>query len=79
MFASMFSMVSLPYSVMSFLGVPVDSGIIIIFAPASIHPDCFALSANLLLNMLMDLDSPSNSSCILINALLNIFMPVVDV
>ena len=30
------------------------------FAPASIHPDCFALSANFSLKILMYFDSPSN-------------------
>ena len=79
MFASIFSMVSLPYYVMCFLEVPVDSGIIVIFAPASIHPDCFALSANFSLNILIEFDYPSNISGILRNALLNILMPVVDV
>ena len=46
MFASIFSTVSVPYSVMRCIGVLVESGIIIIFAPDSIHPDFFVLSSN---------------------------------
>ena len=79
MFTSMFSTVSLPYSVMRFLGVPVESGIMMLFSPASIHPDCFALSANFLLNRLMDFDSPYNISGSLRIALLKSLLPVVDV
>ena len=79
MFASMFSMVSLPYSGMRFLGVPVKSGIMMIFAPASVHPDFFALSDNFSLNRLMDFDYPSNISGSLIIVMLKSLMPVVNV
>ena len=79
MLASIFSTASLLYFGMRFLGVPVDSIIIMIVAPASIQTDCFSLSYNLSLNRLMNFDSPSNSSGILIIALLNILIPVVDV
>ena len=61
------------------IGVPVDSGIIMIFAPAYIHPDFFALSINFSLNRLMDFDYPSKSYGIFRMALLNSFMPVVNV
>ena len=77
-FASMFSTMSLPYSLMSFIGVPVDSGIIMIFAPAYVHPDFFALSIKFSLNRLMDFDYPSKSYGIFRMALLNSFMPVVN-
>ena len=79
MLASMFSTASLLYFVMRFLGVPVDSRIMMIVAPASIQTDCFSLYYNLSLNRLMNFDSPSNSSGVLIIALLNILIPVVDV
>ena len=52
----MSSTVSLPYSVMIFLGVTLDSLIVMIFSPASIHPAFLALSDNCLLNRLMDFD-----------------------
>ena len=79
MLALMFSIVSLPYSVTIFIGVLVESGIIIIFVLDPIHPDCFSISANFELNRLMDFDSPSNSSGSLIMALLKSFMNLVDV
>ena len=72
-------MVSLPYSVISFIWVPVESGIIMIFSPAYIHPDFFALSANFLLNVFMGFNYPSNSSGSFRIALLKSLMPVVDV
>ena len=75
----MFSMVSLPYSVMRFLGVTVESGIIMIFAPDSIHPDCLALSVNFLLNRWIDFDYLLNNSESLRIALLKSLMPMVDV
>ena len=72
-------MVSILYSVMRFLGVPVYYVIMLIFAPTSIHPDCLSLSANLSLNRLMDFYSPSNSSGRFRIALLKSLRPVVDV
>ena len=79
MFASIFSIVSLPYSVMSFIWVTVESGIIMIFAPDSIHPDCLALSVNFLLNRWIDFDYLLNNSESLRIALLKSLMPMVDV
>ena len=75
----MLSMASLPYSVMRFIGVPVELGTMIIFAPASIQPDCLCLSANLSLIRLTDFDSPSKIYGSLSMALLKILMPVVEV
>ena len=49
------------------------------FAPASIHPDCFTLSANFSLNRLMGLDSPLKGSGSFMIALLKNFIPVVEV
>ena len=72
-------MVSLPYSVMRFIGVPVELGTMIIFAPASIQPDCLCLSANLSLIRLTDFDSPSKSSGSLSMALLKSLISVVEV
>ena len=63
--------------VMKFLGVSVESGIMNIFAPDSIHPDCFALSANFLLSRLTGFYYPSRSSGSLSMALLKSLMPVV--
>ena len=63
--------------VMKFLGVSVESGIMNIFAPDSIYPDCFALSANFLLSRLTGFDYPSRSSGSLSMALLKSLMPVV--
>ena len=79
MFAAMFSMVSLKYSVMIFLGVIVESVILMMFDPASIHLDSFYLSAIFLSNRLMEFDYPSKSSGGLRMALLNSLMPVVEV
>ena len=79
MFASMLSTASLSYSVIRFIRFPIESGIIMIFAPASTHPVSFALSDKFLLNRLMDFYSPSKFSGILRMALLNIFMPSIDV
>ena len=73
------STASLPYSMMRFLGVPLESGIMMIFAPDSIQPDCFSLSSKLLLNRLMDFDFTLNSSGRFRIALLNSFIPVVEV
>ena len=77
-FASMSSTVSLPYSALRFLGVPMELGIMVIFAPASIYPDCFAFYANFLLDILKDLDSPLISSGSFIMALLKSLMTVVE-
>ena len=79
MFTSMFSTVSLPYSVMMFLGVPVGLGIMMMLVPASIHPYCNAISDNFLLNRLTDFHSPSKSSGNLSIALSKSLMPVVEV
>ena len=74
----MSSTVSLPYSVMIFLGVTLDLLIVVIFSPASIHPACLALSDNCLLNRLMDFDFLSKISGSCMVALLKRFIPVVD-
>ena len=76
---SISSTVSLPYSVMRFLGVPEESAIMMIFAPVYIYTDCLALYDKFSLNRLMDLDSMSKSSGILMMALLDSLMPVVEV
>ena len=78
MFAKMFSTVSMPFSVIRFLGDPLESGIMMIFAPASIPPDSFALSDNFSLNRLMDFYSPSKISGRFRIALLKIFIIVVE-
>ena len=72
-------MESLPYSVMKFLGVPVESGIMMIFSPVYIHPYCFALSANFSLNRLTDLYSLPKTSGRLSVELLKMLMTVVEV
>ena len=79
MFDSIFSTESLPYSVMRFLGVTVELGIVMMFGHAPIHHDCFALYAKFSLNRSMDFDSLSKSSGSLSMALLKILMTVVDV
>ena len=76
---SISSTVSLPYSVMRFIGVLVESAIMTILAPASIHPDCLALSANFSLNRLMYLESLSNSSVSFRMDILNSLLPMVQV
>ena len=76
---SISSTVSIPYLVMSFFGVPFKLAIMMIFAPASIQPDCLAFSTNFSLNSLADLDDRSKISGSLIIALLNTFVPVVEV
>ena len=78
-FATMFSTVCMPYYVIRFIGYPLESGIMMLFAPASIHPDSFALSTNFLLTKLIDFDYPSNISGSFRIALLKIFIPVVEV
>ena len=78
-FASMFYTASLPYSITSFLGVPVESGIIMIFYTNSIHTYFFSLSANFSLNRSIDFDSQSNNPEILRMALLESLIPGVDV
>ena len=79
MFASIFSTLSLSYSVMSILGVPIESGIIIMFNPESIHLDCLAPYKNLALNRLMDFDYSIKRSGSLRMELLKSLIPVVDV
>ena len=79
MLASISSTVSLPYSVIRFLGVLVELAIMMIFAPVSIHTDCSALSASFLLNRLTDLDSPLKSYGSFRMALLNSLIPVAEV
>ena len=74
-----FSTLSLSYSVMSILGVPIESGIIIMFNPASIHLDCLAPYKNLALNRLMDFDYSIKRSGSLRMELLKSLIPVVDV
>ena len=64
---------------MKFLGVPVESGINMMFAPASIQPYFFSLYADFPLNILMNIDFPSKSSGSLRIDLLKSLMPVVDV
>ena len=59
--------------------VPEKSAIMMIFDPVYIYTDCLALYYNLSLNRLMDLDSMSKSSGILMMALLDSLMPVVEV
>ena len=77
-FATMFSTVCMPYYVIRFIGYPLESGIMMLFAPASIHPDSFALSDNFSLNRLMDFYSPSKISGRFRIALLKIFIIVVE-
>ena len=60
------------------LGVPVESVIMMIFAPDSIHPYFFALSSNFFLNRLMGFYSPSNSSGSLRISLLKSLISVID-
>ena len=64
---------------MIFLRVPVEYGIIIMIAPDSIHPHCFALYYKISLNILVDFDSTLNNSGSLRMALLKSLIPVVDV
>ena len=78
MLVSISSTVSLPYSVMIFLGVPVELATMMIFAPVSIHSDCLDLSARFSLNRLPDLDYPSKSSGRSRMALSNSLIPVVE-
>ena len=75
---SIYFTVSLPYLFMRFLGVPEESDIMMIFAPVYIYTDCLAFHENFSLNILMDLDSMSKSYGILMMALLDILMPVVE-
>ena len=76
---SISSTVSLPYSFMRFFGVPEDSAIMMIFDPVYIYTDCLALYDNFSLNRVMDLYSMSKSSGILMIALLDSLIPVVEV
>ena len=73
------SMLSLPYSVMRFLGVPAESAIMMMLDPVSIHTDCLYLSDNFSLNRLTDSDSPSKSSGSFRMALLNRSISVAEV
>ena len=63
---------------MRFLGVPVESVIMMIFAPASIHHDLLSFSANFLVNKLLDFDYSSNISDSLIIARLKSLIPTLD-
>ena len=67
------------YSLLRFLEVPVKSGIIMLFVPASILHDFFALSANFSLNIFKYFDSPSKNYGCLRMALLKSLMLVVEV
>ena len=71
--------ISLPYSFMRFLGVTEELYIMMIFAPVYIYTDCLALYDNFSLNRLIDFYSISKSSGILMMALLDSLMPVVEV
>ena len=79
MFASAFFTVIILYCVMRFLGVPLESEIVMTFSPASIHPDCFAFSNNLSLNRLMYFDSTLNIFESFVILLLKSFIPVFEV
>ena len=76
---SISSTASISYSVIRFLGVPVELATMMILAPVYIHPDCLALSTSFSLNRLTDLDSSSKSSGISRMAILNSLIPVVEV
>ena len=78
-FVVIYSRVSLQYSFMRILAVPVEWEIMMIFAPVFVHSGCFDLSANFSMNRLTGLDSPSKNSGSLSMALLNIMMHVVEV
>ena len=79
MFASMSSTVSLPYSVIIFLEVTTGSLSMVVFSPASIHPDGLALYDIFSLNRFNDFYSLSNSFGSFIIELLKKFIPVVEV
>ena len=77
--ASVSSTIIFTYSVIRFIGVVVESAIMMVFAPVSTHPDCLALSDSFLLNRLTDLESLLKSYGSFSMALLHSFIPVVEV